>query len=534
MKNTNKETQNFFDTTFSKVLLGLMPLVIMLLIIFGSWFIEVPKFHDVTVELGTDSVSTADFMTPYARFGKVRLVSDAALVNLNEVGATELVLSHNGQTETVTLTVQDTTAPHAVFTKKMTVPIDYVPDVADFVSDVQDHSKTEIRFLQAPVVPKDYSDVTVAVEVEDACGNAVSGTCTLSYIWLKEAIAVELGELLTAEQVLLDPVRDISLVDQAAIDIVNECGLGEYTISSTLGEKTISCAVTVQDTLGPVLELQDYQARVGGKVELDDFLVSSKDASGVADVRMITEPDTSVEGEQIIVIEAEDTLGNISTTEVSLFVASDFTPPVINGAGKSMSVEKNSSPNYLSGVSAKDDVDGYCRVTCDSSGVNLKKAGTYYVTYRAVDSSGNVKTVKRKVVVKPDAEDTAALVKTIAGTLSNDPEAIRDYVRYTVRYNTNWGGDDPVWYGFTNKVGNCYVHATCLKAIFDVKGIESRLIWVTDKSHYWLIVRIDGTWKHIDATPGVRHTKYSLMNDEMRLATLSGRVWDTSLWPACE
>ena len=74
----------------------------------------------------------------------------------------------------------------------------------------------------------------------------------------------------------------------------------------------------------------------------------------------------------------------------------------------------------------------------------------------------------------------------------------------------------------------------CLKAIFDRKGIESRLIWVTNKTHYWLIVKIGDGWKHIDATPSRLHGKYSLMNDTQRLETLSGRVWDTTQWPACE
>jgi transglutaminase-like putative cysteine protease len=156
------------------------------------------------------------------------------------------------------------------------------------------------------------------------------------------------------------------------------------------------------------------------------------------------------------------------------------------------------------------------------------------VTYSAVDKSGNKATARRKVVVQHDKEDTKALVRDIAAGLSNDPEAIRDYVRKTIKYSSDWGGDDPVWYGFKNKKGNCYVHALCLQELLEAKGWATKLIWVTDKSHYWNLVKIGGVWKHIDATPGTRHTKYSLMNDEQRLETLSGRTWDTSKWPACE
>lgn len=67
--------------------------------------------------------------------------------------------------------------------------------------------------------------------------------------------------------------------------------------------------------------------------------------------------------------------------------------------------------------------------------------------------------------------------------------------------------------------------------MLDYFGYENELIWVTSKTHYWLIVNIDGTWYHIDATPGTVHTRYSLMDNKQRLATLGGRRWDTSLWP---
>ena len=147
---------------------------------------------------------------------------------------------------------------------------------------------------------------------------------------------------------------------------------------------------------------------------------------------------------------------------------------------------------------------------------------------------GNVATLRRKISINHDETDTQALVDSIAASLPNDPEKIRDYVRNYVGYNSNWGGEDPVWYGFTQWTGNCYVHALCLQEILDVKGYETQLIWVTDKSHYWLIINLDGVWRHIDATPGRVHSRYSLMTDEQRVATLSGRNWDHSQWPACE
>jgi hypothetical protein len=166
---------------------------------------------------------------------------------------------------------------------------------------------------------------------------------------------------------------------------------------------------------------------------------------------------------------------------------------------------------------------------------DLSATGTVRITVTARDASGNLTRVRRKITVLHDEEDTLALVKSIAAELGDDPEALRNYVRSSISYTHSWGGDDPVWYGFTYRQGNCYVHALCLKAIFDEKGINNQLIWVTDKTHYWLIVEIEpGVWRHIDPTPSNIHSTYSLMTDDMRYWTLSGRNWDRSQWPACE
>jgi hypothetical protein len=262
-------------------------------------------------------------------------------------------------------------------------------------------------------------------------------------------------------------------------------------------------------------------------------VVTVEDLSGVADVRMLTEPDCKKTGEQVILFEAEDTLGNITEEKTLLRVGMDMEPPVITGL-TTLTVEKGATPNYYEGVTAWDKLDGNCRVRCSYDNVDTSKSGIYYVTYTAIDSVGNTATARRKVEVLHDAEDRAALVREIAETLSSDPEALRDYVRNTIAYSSNWGGDDPVWYGFTQRTGNCYVHALCLKVLLDYYGYENQLIWVKDQSHYWLLIKLDGVWRHIDGTPSPTHSRYSLMTDKQRYETLKGRDWDREMWPVCE
>lgn len=498
------------------------------------WNYQRPKFQDVQVELGTESISIRDFMTKAAKMKKVGFVTDPSLVDLNRPGEMEITLSHGNNRETVKLIVTDTVAPQVEFQKKLVKTINYVPNAEDFVISCQDANKVKIFFDHDVMVPRDYSDVTVTVVVEDGSGNRTTEDCQLSFNWMLEYVKLEYGQKLAIEDVLLDPVRDKSFVDPQQIQAINDGGIGTYTITSTVGDRVTTCTVEVADTTGPQLELRNVQVRLGGTTNLQAFVKSVKDISGVKEVRMVSQMDFSTESKQTIIIEAEDNLGNVSTKETMLWVATDFGLPQIKGGTQPITMAKHSTYDFLADVTAWDAKDGNCEVTCNTDTLDVDTAGTYFITYTAVDNSGNTATLKRKVVVEHDMEDTMAMVQAIADTLSDDPEEIRDYVRGRVYYNQNWGGDDPIWYGFTNRTGNCYVHVCCLKALYDLKGIENQIIWVTDKTHYWLLVKVNGVWKHIDPTPSEIHGRYSLMNDQQRLSTLSGRKWDTSLWPACE
>ena len=495
------------------------------------WFYRQPRFHDLTVELGTANINIEAFATEFADVKKASIVTDLSTVDISSVGSFPLTLRSGSKNETVTLTVEDTTPPKAEFILHLEKTPDYKPDPYDFVASYYDLSQVTVRFVGNVVVPLNYEDQSFTVVVEDEYGNAVSKICTLSIVWMKTEYTLELGEQLDKEDLLFNPQRDAYMLKQEDIDTVNQSGIGEYTVASLVNEDV--CRIHVVDTTPPELVLTNISVFQGEEVTVDSFVESCFDASGDVQVRLTTQPDVDNLGIQTMTIEATDVNGNTTTSTATLAVVKDKTPPAIKGLS-TLTVAKRSNPDYLSGVSAVDTVDGVCEVSCDSRGVDLTTAGTYYITYTAQDKDGNTAKVKRTVIVEHDQEDTDALADSIAAGLSSDPEAIRDYVRDTIKYSHNSGGNDPVWYGFTNKAGDCLVHAACLQSLLTRKGYETQLIWVTDKSHYWLIINLDGVWRHIDATPGVRHTKYSLMTDEQRYSILQGRDWDRSAWPKCE
>lgn len=492
-------------------------------------------FHDLKVELGTQSVGIAEFMTEHANLDKVRWVTDPTKVDLGKAGTTQITLRHGEKEQTVNLTVQDTASPAADILEIRKIPVSEIPEASELVSGIADASRVKVYYENEPVIPVDYRDIQVTVVVEDASGNRSTQVCTLSFLWLRERVVLELGQKLTAEQLLYNPYRDSSLLDQSQLDAVNAAAVGEYTISARLGELENICTVTVQDTTAPRLELQEVHTKPYNRRTLKDYISVVSDASGDVELRFVgTEPDYTTSGSYAVVIEAEDRYGNVTRKETTLWVANDLVPPTIQGLGRSLVMEKHGTLDFLDGVAAFDLKDGRCDVIVDTSGLNPDVAGIYYITYSSRDRAGNLRTTKRKVEVLHDEEDTAAMVRAIADTLPDDPEKIRDYVRSTIGYDHNWGGDDPIWHGFTKRGGNCYVHAMCLQSILELKGYETQMIWTTNKSHYWLLIKLDAGWRHIDATPSVQHAKISLMTDKQRLSTLNGRRWEFENWPACE
>ena len=322
----------------------------------------------------------------------------------------------------------------------------------------------------------------------------------------------------------MDLVNDISELDLSSV--------GTYQTLVTKKNKNKTINIKIVDTTAPELVVQDLEIYNDEEIpEMEKFIVSVSDLSANVKTRMIKTKEEKKYNEYTI--EATDQYGNKTAKKVKLTIKEDVTGPVFSGLSD-LSVKKGAKIDYKKGVSAVDEKEGAVEFTYDNSSVNLTKSGIYYVTYSAVDSKGNKTDAKRKITVDHSEEDVKVLVSQIASTLSDDPEELRDYCRNKIKYSLNSGGDDPLWYGLTNKQGNCYVHAMCFQALLNEKGIENQLIWVTNKTHYWNLVKINGVWRHMDSTPDRNHRKISIMTDKQRLSTLSGRKWDTSLWPAAE
>lgn len=370
--------------------------------LFTVWRDSQQVFHDVTLELGQQTLSIQDFLTPLGSPSRASFVTDPATIDLNKVGRTSLTLRHGTKTRVVNLIVEDTTPPTAEFLGEYTVSVtDFPPQAGALVVKTEDRSQVRAYYAEAPVIPDDYSSTTVTIVVEDTSGNRVEGQCVLHFTgWLRDSCTLELGQELTPEMLLVDAKKDAALLKEEELKKVS-ASLGEHTLTVHSGSASAQCVISVVDTTAPALTLKNVQCQPGKTPALSDFVVSASDLSGEPEVRFAEElPDPYAEGAHNIAVEAVDSSGNVTRVEAILWISGDMNPPKIQGADKDMTVQKGSSPDFLTGVTAVDDVDGTCDVTLDTTGLDLNQEGSYTITYSAMDNSGNVATCQRKIIVK--------------------------------------------------------------------------------------------------------------------------------------
>ena len=93
---------------------------------------------------------------------------------------------------------------------------------------------------------------------------------------------------------------------------------------------------------------------------------------------------------------------------------------------------------------------------------------------------------------------------------------------------------DDAYDAFYNKKAVCQGYAEAAKKLFDLAGIENKLIYGTEdgSSHEWNLVNIGGSWYHVDITNNdvVLRDKYLLVGDQKMKDAKN--VWDTSKYPS--
>lgn len=529
-KKKEKKTKNKKNT--NKVIIALVIIVILAVISVGGYYAYKKffdkKFKDVSIELGTENVELSQFVSDESFLDGASFVTDMNTIDYSNIGSYEIELSYDGVTQKVMLNIVDTTAPEVEF-KNLNKYVDYELKADDFIKYKKDLTEMTTSIINPPEINK-IGTYEINVEVKDSSGNTTSNICTLNVSRVVKEFKLELGDKLTKKDLLLNYKEDKNAIKQSDIDKINKKGVGEYKISTIIDGEEEDITIIVEDTKAPTLKLKNVtiydDEKISGK---GDFIVSAKDASGEVKTTLKTEIDYTKIGTQQITIEAEDKNGNKVEKKATLTIRKDTEGPVFYGLS-SMSVSKHSSPNFKSGVRAVDARDGTCSFKVNSSKVNLSKAGTYYITYTAKDKKGNSSTARRQITVNHDQEDTNKKFNQFYNQYlaGKNVQGMVSTIRNKIGYNTNWGGSDAVWYGLTNYTGNCYVHAVLVQKALNKAGITNRLIYTTDRTHYWNLVYQNGKWRHYDATPGGHLLGPATDEEKLNSSSMHGRKWSSS------
>ncbi len=505
------------------LLIFVLLLVIVLFYVYLFWIDVVRK--DVYLELGAKEIKVEQFFQRNF-ISHSKILTDQKEIDFTKLGTypIEIQVGNRSKTKMSTLHIVDTTSPKVVFQDAYGY-LNYEFDKNDFIQSVEDFQETNITVKNLPEI-QEFGDYEIEVVVEDCSKNQTIGHPVLHIGALKSEYHLEFGTKLKKTDLIYNE-EDIDAIRDEQIQKINDSGVGEYQIEAEIDGKTFTSKIIVEDTLPPELKLKNVSIYDDTKeIEMKNFIASSKDASEY-EMKIITEIPYGKLGKYDIWIEAVDIYGNKKEEKTSLTIQKDKKAPSISGLS-TITIAKNQSINYYSGVKAYDDKDGTVEVSVNSNAVNRSVAGIYYATYTASDKAGNKSTAKRKIIVKHDQSDVDQKIKEISSSIGSSIADVYQYVKAHVRYNTSWGEDDPLWYVLTNWKGNCYVQASFVKRLLNEKGYDARLIWVTDKTHYWVIVNTgNDVWRHVD-------TAYSMLlaTDEERYANVKGRDWDRTNWPA--
>lgn len=270
---------------------------------------------------------------------------------------------------------------------------------------------------------------------------------------LSKSVTVELGKkdgikVTDILDVSKDKAKDVK-VDTNKVNFYKE---GKYDATLTYDKKEYKITVKIKDTVAPEATVKDsIVVQTGNPVRVTDCISEIKEASGVADAKFKTKPDTAAQAtteastettasddsstesaekdassavyavgdvslssnDEITYVEAgdydnsivvTDNAGNESEVPVKISV---IAPPTINGV-TDKTITAGESIDYMAGVTATDGkgADITSSVTVDSSAVKTDTAGSYQATYKVTDQYGLTSSATSNVTVnnKPQEE----------------------------------------------------------------------------------------------------------------------------------
>ncbi|WP_369821271.1 immunoglobulin-like domain-containing protein, partial [Oleiphilus sp. HI0080] len=199
-----------------------------------------------------------------------------------------------------------------------------------------------------------------------------------------------------------------------------------YNVSDVAGNfaAQVTRTVIVADTTPPAISLiGSSTVNVEQGTSYSDAGATASDSvDGVITANITVSGDTvdpATAGSYVIRYDVTDAAGNAAPQVTRTIIVADTTPPLITLAGSALVNHEQGTAYSDSGATANDTVDGSVSITVGGDTVNSAVAGTYTITFDAVDAAGNNATqVTRTVIVA----DTMAPLISLTGLANIDLE----------------------------------------------------------------------------------------------------------------
>lgn len=316
--------------------------------------------------------------------------------------------------------------------------IEAVEELIEGLIDAEDVTFENLEEVAAAYIAAqeafDALDAASQDKVDTAKLDALEAKLTEIGKEVKEVAAIDDITIAAGEELVLPETVEVTLYMDETVELEVTWNLDEFD-NKVEGETTITGTLVTGDDYSNSLELEatvkvivaeDEEAPVitligNAKVVVklgdtyDDegaTALDNVDGDLTAEIVVENDVDTDVEGTYTVTYTVEDAAGNIGTAERTVIV--DGTAPEITLKGDNpLTISEGTEYKEL-GAYAEDEVSGEVDAVPTGT-VDVDVAGTYEVTYTAVDEAGNEATLVRIVNVISDKIDGGIAKVTATG-----------------------------------------------------------------------------------------------------------------------
>ena len=340
------------------------------------------------------------------------------------------------------------------------------------------------------------------------------------------------------------------------LHVLEELPVGEYPIELIFNRAiSVESIINVQDTTPPFGIVKDVTIPLGEEITPDIFFEELFDASPIAVLAFINQPDMFGSAEQNIQIEAIDFWGNRAVFEAVLTLLPNETPPRIEGT-RDITSMIGTGIMFRQGVTAFDALGREIEFGIDSSQVDTNALGVYTAIYYAEDAWGLRTEVEITVTITSiDPDEVIRRVDVILEGLIRDDmtqrqkaRVIFDWVVQNVEFAGGIGQDnvyEAAWQALQHRRGHCFVFYGISEIMLTRAGVPNMRIERipgTPTRHRWNLINPDGLgWHHFDANqafPGSDRYFFTSSHARMLTAVIRETVgivefytYDPALYP---